>query len=113
MLFKILVTKAYNNTGCTSFTLDEVLSIFQYYLAKYEAIFKRPHPNIRMEQIERIIAAMPYLDDIHGSDFYIEPVDYEALIDKHFQTKYRKCDYNINHFFSGDIRMLRFYEECL
>ena len=34
------------------------------------------------------------------------------MIDQHFQTRYRRCDYNINHFFSGRIRELRFYETC-
>ena len=28
-----------------------------------------------------------------------------------YEARYRHCDYNINHFFSGKIRELRFYEE--
>ena len=42
----------------------------------------------------------------------IDPDCYEDMIDKHFRTRYRNCDYNINHFFSGRIRVLRFYETC-
>ena len=42
----------------------------------------------------------------------IDPDCYEDMIDRHFRTRYRNCDYNINHFFSGRIRELRFYETC-
>ena len=40
----------------------------------------------------------------------IEPDAYPLLIQLHFKTSYRRCDYNINHFFSGRIRELRLYE---
>lgn len=42
----------------------------------------------------------------------ISPDAYYAMIDQHFATKYKNCDYNINHFFSGKVRELRFYESC-
>lgn len=42
----------------------------------------------------------------HASEGYL------ILIDQHFQTEYQNCDYRINHFFSGSIRELRFYETC-
>ena len=96
-----------------AYTPDEVLAVFEYYFQKYEDTFGEVHPSIRTEQIQRIIEAMPYIDgdgdSSAGGDVAAE--DYETLIDKHFQTQYRNCDYNINHFFSGDIRLLRFYEE--
>ena len=41
----------------------------------------------------------------------VDPEVYQVLIDKHFATKYRHCDYNINHFFSGRIRLMRWLEE--
>lgn len=40
----------------------------------------------------------------------IFPSVYPYIIQLHFKTKYRNCDYNINHFFSGRIRELRCYE---
>ena len=66
------------------------------------------------ERIERIIREMPYIDetDKHHSTMDVAPDCYEPMIDQHFQTRYRNCDYNINHFFSGRIRELRFYETC-
>lgn len=33
------------------------------------------------------------------------------MIDAYFETEFYDCNYRINHFFSGQIRELRFYEE--
>jgi hypothetical protein len=123
-LFRGFAAKAYHNIVVSRsteypYSLDDVLSVFQYYFQAYEKAFPKgkPHPAIKVEQIQNIIEAMPYIDgdgtSSAGGD--IDPGAYEALIDKHFQTKYNVgyggCDYNINHFFCGDIRLLRFYEE--
>ncbi len=112
-LFERLVDRAYDNIGGSPYTQDEVLMIFRHYLEQYENTFNEVHPNIRVLQIERIILKMPYIDgdgkSSAGAD--IDPEAYILLIDKHFKTQYRNCDYNINHFFSGDIRLMRFYEE--
>lgn len=90
------------------YSLAEVLEVFP------EAYTGAPHPPIRANQIERIIHEMPYIDetDKAHSTMDIDPNCYEDMIDKHFRTRYRNCDYNINHFFSGRIRVLRFYETC-
>ena len=108
-LFEHLATKAYRNVGGTDLSLTETLYIFEYYFNKYEQTFQLVHPNIRIPQIEKIINEMPYIVGI--KDIYVDSDIYETLIDKHFKTQYRNCDYNINHFFSGDIRLMRYYEE--
>ena len=86
--------------------------MFAYYFEQYEAWQRCPHPFLKAEQIQRIIEAMPYIDsDTYGfENDQIDSDAYPAMIDKHFETEYRDCDYNINHFFSGDIRALRYYE---
>lgn len=96
------------------YSLEEVLGVFRYYFEQYEAYMGAPHPSIRASQIERIIREMPYIDetDKGHSTMDVDLDCYEAMIDQHFQTRYRNCDYNINHFFSGRIRELRFYETC-
>lgn len=96
------------------YSLEEVLGVFGYYFEQYEAYTGAPHPPIRASQIEHIIQEMPYIDetDKHHSTMDVDPDCYEPMIDQHFQTRYRNCDYNINHFFSGRIRELRFYETC-
>lgn len=109
--FTKLATKVYSGGP---YTLDQVLRVFKYYFSCYENAMGHPHPNIRMEQIRHIIQVMPYIDrnDVGAYMADIEPEAYEYLIDQHFKTRYRNCDYNINHFFSGRIRELRFYERC-
>ena len=113
-LFKALATKAYKNVGGSTYPLEDVLYVFEYYFYDYERFTRRVHPNICMSQIERIIEAMPQADDEVHIFFDIDPYDYATLIDAHFKTEYNigcgGCDYNINHFFSGNIRTLRYYE---
>ena len=96
------------------YSLAEVLEVFRYYFEQYEAYTGAQHPPIRAGQIERIIREMPYIDETDKiqSTMDIIPDCYYPMIDKHFRTQYRNCDYNINHFFSGRIRELRYYETC-
>lgn len=95
------------------YTLEEALSVFHCDFEKYEEYTGRPHPPIKASQIVRICQDMPYLTQEYKGGSYadIDAEAYPVLIDKYFATKYRNCDRNINHFFSGRIRELRFYEE--
>ena len=95
-----------------AYSLQQALSVFYAYFQRYEQRTGRAHPHIRGEQIRAIVEKMPYLDgeSMPGRSIELAPEDYPALIEQHFQTEYRHCDWNINHFFSGRIRELRFYE---
>ena len=95
------------------YSLQDTLSVFRYYFEQYEKHMGKPHPPIRASQIVRICQDMPYIFPENTGNYPedVSPDGYYAMIDKHFRTKYRHCDYNINHFFSGRIRELRFYEE--
>lgn len=91
------------------YTLDEVLFVFRAYFEQYEARTGHAHPPIKSSQIARIIDAMPYLEaeDVGAYSAVIDAVHYPDIITKHFETQYRNCDWNINHFFTGCIRLLR------
>lgn len=95
------------------YTLQDALTVFKYYFEQYEKHMGRAHPPIRASQIVRICQDMPYINQESKGSYYedVSPAGYVSMIDRHFATKYRHCDYNINHFFSGRIRELRFYEE--
>lgn len=108
-VFKTVATKAYQSADSPSYTLEQALSVFEYYFTKYEATFNSLHPNVRKEQIQRMIEDMPFVTGEYGNPIDLDPEDYFPIIDRHFETQYR-CDYNINHFFSGDIRLYRYYE---
>lgn len=109
-LFSRIAAKVYREEFL--FSLERCLQVFRWYFETYEAYMGHPHPPICAEQIGRIMWLMPWVsaDDIGGRYPDIDYEDYEFLINLHFKTKYRHCDYNINHFFSGRIRELRFYE---
>lgn len=96
------------------YTLEECLEVFRLYFQTYEEYIGHPHPPIRREQIARIMQDMPWIDEIGkmsgGSIADIDPDTYKYIIPLHFKTQYRRCDYNINHFFSGRIRELRLHE---
>lgn len=100
--------------GC-QYSLEECLDVFRCYFQAYEDCLGRPHPPIRREQIARIMEEMPevVMEDRGWIINAISPEEYPPLIDRHFKTQYQDCDYNINHFFSGRIREIKYYEEEL
>ena len=113
--FTISIKLAYRRCEECLYTLEDVLHVFKYYFETYEYILGKEHPAIRLNQIAGIIDKMPYLSREtvgNGGAPDILPEDHERMIDQHFNTKYNngKCDYNINHFFSGQIRELRYHE---
>lgn len=112
--FEQLATAAYEEAD-TPYTLEEALSVFTYFFDTYEAARGEPHPPIRKQQIIRIMEAMPYIEQVDRCNGIvdIEAEYYPALIDAYFKTDFPNCNYRINHFFSGHIRELRYYEELI
>lgn len=108
--FSRIATSVYNQEN--PYTLDQCLEVLRCYFQTYEEYMGRPHPPIRREQTARIMREMPWSceknKDLSCGDIF--PGTYKYIISLHFKTKYRNCDYNINHFFSGKIRELRLHE---
>ena len=108
--FIVSAKLAYRRCGSSAYSFEEVLQVFRYYFETYELIFGEAHPMISIDQIARIIDYMPFIFD-GGKMIDIYPDEYETIIDQHFNTRYMAgCDYNINHFFSGCIREMRYFE---
>ncbi len=103
--FIVAAKLAYRRVGDYPYSIDDVLRVFHRYFETYELLRETAHPPISIEQIRGIIEKMPYV-----LDGYVEPETYDDIIDQHFYTRYARCDYNINHFFSGEIRNNRYYE---
>jgi len=109
-IFTALCSKAYRNINSSDYTLDEVLQVFKWYFTAYEHFYGYTHPFINVGNIERIILKMPVLEsDVHGC-IDVDADDYQHLIEAYFNTDFPHSDRNVNHFFSGDIRTLRYYE---
>jgi hypothetical protein len=94
------------------YSFQDILFVFGKYFALYEKFLGREHPPItNVKQIQRIILAMPTIEDENGEAFDILAENYPDLMMQHFWTDYAEgCDYNINHFFSGKIRYYRYME---
>jgi len=112
-LFKGIAEMVYQSDMVnTSYALDDCLSVFKLYFETFERCRGKAHAGLHKEQIARIMNTMPTtpypIDDGTDEPFDLEPSDYAPMIAKHFCTNYgRSCDYNINHFFSGEIRGYR------
>ena len=107
ILYRVMQTDENQN----SIDYEDVHNVFVHYFTKYEDTLGLPHPHIKEEQIRRIVAVMPFLDEEHTRR--IDLKYYPLIIDRHFNTKYKNCDYNINHFFAGIIRECRYGELLL
>lgn len=110
--FEPLAAAAYEEAD-TPYTLEEALSVFRYFFQRFEAAQGTPHPPIRKQQIIRIMDAMPYTKQVDRGNKIakINAESYPALIDAYFKTDFPNCNYRINHFFSGRIRELRYFEK--
>ena len=92
--------------------IDRVIWIVMYYCRTYREVMGISHPMLNQECMDKVVRGIIYGTDsdiIKTIDEYVED-DYEVLIDQHFKTHYRNCDYNILHFVSGKIRDLRGFE---
>lgn len=92
------------------FNYRQTEDVFRYYFKRYEKYMHNPHPHIRREQIYRIARNMSFIEAQDDRWINLYPEDYPIMIDLHFATHYHDCNYNINHFFSGKIREMRYYE---
>ncbi len=109
--FSRIAAKVYEQGN--PYSLDDCLMVFKCYFENYEKYRGHSHPPIKANQIARLMWTMPYWPPINVRYEFpeIDPERYPSLIRLHFKTRYRRCDYNINHFFSGDIREMRAFED--
>lgn len=110
--FTKLCKLAYRRIDDCSYSFDDVMQVLTYYIDTYSLILEKPHAMLSVEQIAHIIKCMPYVDNPElpfDCTEYVSPDDYYDMIDKHFATRYRNCDYNIIHFFTGAIRFYRMH----
>ena len=89
------------------YTLDQVKTVIGYFFLKYQRYIKELHPKISTKKLTEIILNMPYIINRNGEVIDISPEEYEIMIDKYFSESLN-CDYNIIHFFSGNIRLYRY-----
>lgn len=101
------IIKSCNRQGMQNYSL--CIDIIKYYYALYKATFNQEHPYLSTSAMDKVIEAIQFGTDI------VEDADldmYQEMIDQHFKTHYKNCDYNICHFMTEGVRNNRFYETC-
>lgn len=101
---------------CKQFSVDgDVIDSVEYYLHCYRRYMGKEHPNLKPEQWQRVIDNwFVGYDEIYNRelDLSFDPEYMELVIEKHFRTQYRNCDYNILHFITNGVKVRRMYEEA-
>ena len=87
------------------------IDIISYYYSAYKRTLGKEHPRLSAKAMDTVVVSfLSSSDNLDGLEY--DPEAYHAMIDKHFQTQYQDCDYNICHFMSEEVRTNRFYETC-
>lgn len=105
--------KIYGNDNSDDiWSLGNVLDLFRYFYRTYKAKFKRDHPHITTDTIRGIIQDIPEAcDEETGMSVEFCYDDYPPMIRKYFKSDFGEgCDYTIQHFMSGKIRYIKYYE---
>lgn len=88
-------------------TNKKLRHIVRYYLKRYLEFKGYPHPNLKPDQWNRVVATLESFD----SDWCLSLSAYKHMIDYHFERKL-KTDYNINHFTTEGILLNLFYKRA-
>ncbi len=105
------ITKSVYPLATTRYSLEEVLSVFRYFFREYKNRTGQDHPPINRDNILRLINVMDTAGEgKNGNTVELDPDHYPPIIDLYFSTTFDNCNYRINHFFSGQVRLFRYYE---
>lgn len=103
------IMKSYKAQGVQDF--HPFVDIISYYYRTYKKTFGKEHPRLSAKAMDSVISSFLGSSD-NLDDLEYDPEAYYAMIDKHFQTRYQDCNYNICHFMSDEVQNNRFYETC-
>ena len=95
-LFDEVCEKAYMKASYSRYSLSEVLDIMHYFFEAYEQHRGEPHPPLTVGNMVRIIERL-------SDSCFMDTDSYMDFIDLYFESRYRNCDYRINHFLSEGI----------
>ncbi|WP_060667128.1 hypothetical protein [Bacillus sp. CHD6a] len=94
------------------FKVNEVdIEVIEHYLSLYRDCMNEEHPNLKAEQWGYVVDRLYYVTNPdYDIDFDLDESAVMDMMEKHFQTEYENCDYNILHFMSDGVRVKRMYE---
>lgn len=87
-------------------TTDDIKKFFKMYYS-YGNEFRGINPTkLKSSQLENIITSIACIGEV---DYEPTIQDYRLIIIDYFNQDFPDCDYGINHFISGDILLMRYY----
>lgn len=104
--------KDFKNTFYKELTLaarKSEIEAIEYYLSLYQHYRGTEHPRLKVDQWDYVIENL-FHAYANGTSFDLNETDMEDMMDQHFITEYRNCDYNILHFMSDGVKVRRMYE---
>lgn len=96
-----------------TFSIDDVgvIECVEHYLSLHKDHMGREHPRLKKVQWDSVVENMFYVvNEDSGADFDLDESAVMDMMEQHFKTKYKNCDYNILHFMSDGVRVRRMYE---
>lgn len=96
-----------NNGQFANANMTELLKTYEYYMKCYRDKVGKPHPKLKTKQKDNVLLAILS----NAENLGIPTIkDWQILIDTHF-ARALKTDWNINHFASGMVIELLFYDK--
>ena len=89
--------------------IDLIRDNVYYYLDKYEDSQGERHPNLKLHQWENIFDNITKLEYDY-KEIILQGNLYRKIVDYHFDTEYKYCDYHLPHFVSGQVIHNRYQE---
>lgn len=89
-----------------NFAAQDVKEFFEMYYRIGSAIRSIKPIKLKNEQIANVVRAIAYIDKV---EYNPDLDDYQMMIRDYFKQKFEDCDYSINHFISGDVILMRYY----
>lgn len=103
--------KAFAAEQHTPYTAEELTEVFDLYFHKFRLFTGREHPEPKTGKLYTLAKVLPYYSAttndprlMTGEACEILPEQYGRIMDNYFASKYRGCNYHIDHFFAGQIR---------
>lgn len=96
----------YENEYIGNLTIEDVKELFVMFYEIGNCRRGTKPTRLKNEQVENIIESLYRIGD---DEFEPSLEDYKLIIEDYFKQDFPNCDYGINHFISGDVLLMRYY----
>jgi len=90
---------------------SNAIPVVEYYLEMFKQERGKKHPNMTEEQWKHVMDKIMILKIDTGDLVELTDTNLFTMIDAHFNTRYKNCNYQILHFITDGIMQRRFFEK--